>query len=379
MTHASLCTGIGACELAATWMGWENLFSCEIDEFCNKVLKHHYPKATHMETYSSKISENGGDELMSSRQVSLVNRSVAPESEMERKMTATSGQRCFVSSAKLDPLGLLVKTLVESSRWYSPARRLKWEVTRTFAERITRFTRNDNGSLSSKSESTSHQSDIQSNQLLYRLVPSERPTGETGCGFWQEGMMLPTPMATDIHHAERVKNLKNVGAETFHSRENGETRPNGLMDYLDFHDLLPTPMAQDYRRRGPNSEQQGLPEMAYNGMLPTPTAIDSGSGRINKSISPNAKERPTIALAAKMGLLPTTNASEATKYTKTYNPNSQMGQSLTVLAVNGMIEGASKSLTGKTSLQLNPLFVEEMMGMPLDYLVSPFQDGDKNR
>lgn len=47
MTHASLCTGIGACELAATWIGWENLFSCEIDEFCNKVLKYHYPKATH--------------------------------------------------------------------------------------------------------------------------------------------------------------------------------------------------------------------------------------------------------------------------------------------------------------------------------------------
>lgn len=284
-----------------------------------------------METYSSKILENGGDELMSSRQGFHASHFPLPEQEMERKMTATSGRRCFVSSTKLDPLGLLVKTLVESSRWYSPARRLKWEVTRTFAERITRFTRNDNGSLSSKSESTSRQSDIQSSQLLYRLVPSERPTGETGCGFWQEGMMLPTPMA------------------------------------------------QDYRRRGPNSEQQGLPEMAYNGMLPTPTAIDSGSGRINKSISPNAKERPTIALAAKMGLLPTPNASEATKYTKTYNPNSQMGQSLTALAVNGMIEGVSKSLTGKTSLQLNPLFVEEMMGFPLDYLVSPFQDGDKNR
>lgn len=47
MTHASLCTGIGACELAATWMNWENLFSCEVDEFCNRVLKHHYPKAKH--------------------------------------------------------------------------------------------------------------------------------------------------------------------------------------------------------------------------------------------------------------------------------------------------------------------------------------------
>lgn len=47
ITHASLCTGIGACELAATWMGWENLFSCEINEFCNKVLKYHYPNAIH--------------------------------------------------------------------------------------------------------------------------------------------------------------------------------------------------------------------------------------------------------------------------------------------------------------------------------------------
>ena len=332
-----------------------------------------------METYSSKISENGGDESTFSRQDSLVKSTAWQERDLEIKMTVTSGRKCFVSSKRLDPLGLLVKTLLESSRWYSPARRLRWEVTRTFAERVTRCTRPDKSTQSSRSSETSRQSDIPSSQLLYRLVPSERPTEETGYGFWQEGMMLPTPMATDIHHAERVKNLKNVGAETFHSRKNGETRPNGLMDYLDFHDLLPTPMAQDYRRRGFNSEQQGLPEMAYNGMLPTPTAIDSGSGRINKSISPNAKERPTIALAAKMGLLPTPNASEATKYTKTYNPNSQMGQSLTALAVNGMIEGVSKSLTGKTSLQLNPLFVEEMMGFPLDYLVSPFQDGDKNR
>lgn len=327
---------------------------------------------------------------MSSRQGFHASHFPLPEQEMERKMTATSGRRCFVSSTKLDPLGLLVKTLVESSRWYSPARRLKWEVTRTFAERITRFTRNDNGSLSSKSESTSRQSDIPSSQLLYRLVPSERPTEETGYG------LLPTVQTQGLKICNK----------------------NGKTEFFPV-ELLPTPMAQDYRRRGPNSEQQGLPEMAYNGMLPTPTAIDSGSGRINKSISPNAKERPTIALAAKMGLLPTPqnrdfkngstmesgrikrkreqgrtmdlndlaaskllptpNASEATKYTKTYNSNSQMGQSLTVLAVNGMIEGVSKSLTGKTSLQLNPLFVEEMMGFPLDYLVSPFQDGDKNR
>lgn len=47
MIHASLCTGIGACELAATWMGWTNAFSCEIDEFCNTILKYYYPNSKH--------------------------------------------------------------------------------------------------------------------------------------------------------------------------------------------------------------------------------------------------------------------------------------------------------------------------------------------
>jgi len=47
MVHASLCTGIGACELAVTWMGWINAFSCEIDEFCNTILKYYYPNSKH--------------------------------------------------------------------------------------------------------------------------------------------------------------------------------------------------------------------------------------------------------------------------------------------------------------------------------------------
>lgn len=38
MTHASLFSGIGAAELAAAWMGWKNLFHCEVDGFCNKIL-----------------------------------------------------------------------------------------------------------------------------------------------------------------------------------------------------------------------------------------------------------------------------------------------------------------------------------------------------
>lgn len=43
MTHASLFSGIGAAELAAQWLGWENKFHCEIDNFCRTILKYHFP------------------------------------------------------------------------------------------------------------------------------------------------------------------------------------------------------------------------------------------------------------------------------------------------------------------------------------------------
>jgi DNA (cytosine-5)-methyltransferase 1 len=45
MTHGSLFSGIGGFDLAAEWMGWENLFNCEWEEFPRKVLKHHFPNA----------------------------------------------------------------------------------------------------------------------------------------------------------------------------------------------------------------------------------------------------------------------------------------------------------------------------------------------
>lgn len=43
MRHASLFSGIGGFDLAAKWMGWENVFHCEIDPFCQRVLKYHFP------------------------------------------------------------------------------------------------------------------------------------------------------------------------------------------------------------------------------------------------------------------------------------------------------------------------------------------------
>ena len=43
--HGSLFSGIGGFDLAAQWMGWQNIFHCEWNEFGQKVLKHHFPQS----------------------------------------------------------------------------------------------------------------------------------------------------------------------------------------------------------------------------------------------------------------------------------------------------------------------------------------------
>lgn len=45
MKHGSLFSGIGGFDLASEWMGWENKFHCEINPFCQKVLKYYWPNA----------------------------------------------------------------------------------------------------------------------------------------------------------------------------------------------------------------------------------------------------------------------------------------------------------------------------------------------
>lgn len=45
MTHGSLFSGIGGFDLAAEWMGWENVFHCEWNKECKKILKYYWPNA----------------------------------------------------------------------------------------------------------------------------------------------------------------------------------------------------------------------------------------------------------------------------------------------------------------------------------------------
>lgn len=269
-----------------------------------------------MKILPKQTSESGKEKSMFSPEDSPASHSALQAKEREQTITATSGRRCYERYGRYSPLGSL-----ESRQWWSPAKRLRWDAQTISSKRIT-YTERKADSHLKKSARILKQQDIQSSRLIFQLAVSEHPTEEKEFG------------------------------------------------------LLPTVQTQGLKRCNPKGKTEFLPQ----DLLPTPTALDKAEGRINRSPSPGAAQRPTLALAARKGLLPTPCAKEATKYTKTFNPNSQMGKGLTALACSEMLPtpAVRKKTSGKTS-QLNPLYVEEMMGFPLMWTTLPFlsPDGDK--
>ena len=154
----------------------------------------------------------------------LASHSPLPASEMERAITATSGRTCSEQYARYSPLGSLVKTLLASSRWYSPARRLTWDV-QNISSRRTTFSEQNRSSRSTPLSTILSKQDMPSKHLLFQLVPSKRPTEETEYG------LLPTI---------QTQGLKVCNKE-------------GKTEFLNL-DLLLTPSASDGLRAGMTME-----------------------------------------------------------------------------------------------------------------------------
>ena len=228
-----------------------------------------------------RIFGDEGDGSTSSREVFHASPSPSPAGERARRTAVTSGLTCSVPFTRSGPVGLLVRTLVASSRWYSPARRLTWDVSPLCSERISLYTASGRNTSSRPSAVILSVKDIPSSRCLFRLVPSVPRTEGTvsgllptpiasdfkvrGPGSQQKGlpeiireMLLPTPTATEIHHWQRVERWKRQGRTSMHETEDGEKNPNGLTDFLDFHGLLPT--LEHIGRKGKNPRQGGLPD-----------------------------------------------------------------------------------------------------------------------
>ena len=273
-----------------------------------------------------RIFGDEGDGSTSSREVFHASPFPLPAGERVRRTAVTSGLTCSVPFMRSGPVGLLVRTLVASSRWYSPARRLTWDVSPLCSERISLYTASGRNTSSRPSAVILSVKDIPSSRCLFRLVPSVPRTEGTAYGLLptpmardysprgpnclQKGlpeiireMLLPTPTAAEIHHRQRVERWKRQGRTSMHEKEDGEKNPNGLTDFLDFHGLLPTPTARDW------------------------------------------KGAPTLEHFARKGKKP------------------HQGSLPDFFARAGR------------SFQLNPLFVAEMMGFPVNWTVSPFLPG----
>lgn len=228
-----------------------------------------------------RIFGDEGDGSTSSREVFHASPFPLPAGERVRKTAVTSGLTCSVPFTRSGPVGLLVRTLVASSRWYSPARRLTWDVSPLCSERISLYTANGRNTSSRPSAVILSVKDIPSSRCLFRLVPSVPRTEGTAYGLLptpmardysprgpnclQKGlpeiireMLLPTPTAAEIHHWQRVERWKRQGRTSMHETEDGEKNPNGLTDFLDFHGLLPT--LEHIGRKGKNPRQGGLPD-----------------------------------------------------------------------------------------------------------------------
>lgn len=257
-----------------------------------------------------------------------------PGSAEARRTTATSGRKWSELSKNSGPLGLLERMLLESSEWRSPIFYLNWKPV-----------------------------DIGQGRFLYQLALSEPDTGVTGwrsSDTGKEPTMWKTPVVSD------------ASARRMYVNSRGEPNLSGQVK------LWPTPTAQDYKRRGPNSRQQGLPERVV--MYNTPTAQDAKNSTLppsqarrkslvgdiarEKFATPQARDwkRGSRNLDDRIAMYPTpTTGAGLCGGTGNY-------QQLKKLETEGKItEEERKNMSWGNGGNLNPEWVEWLMGFPVGW------------
>lgn len=227
------------------------------------------------------------------------------------KMTVTSGQRCSELLRNCGPVGLLVKMLLESSTWHSTRCFLTWKVKAT-----------------------------KQGRLFFQLAPSMPRTGGT------ELQLLGTPTAT-----------MRVRSERFRAGRTPNPAEMALIQQAE--KLWPTPTARDYKgansmehltREGKNNHTGQLANAVK--LWPTPTAR-SGASPSQTATRQGGADLQTAVLFP----TPTTGASLC--------GGAHTYQSLKALEATGEITPEERrSMAAGNGGQLNPKWVEAMMGFP---------------
>ena len=283
MTHASLFSGIGGFDLAAEWAGWTNAFNCEIDPFCRKVLKYHFPNAEQYEDIRATDFTVWKDRID----------------------VLTGGFPC-------QPFSLAGKRQgTEDDRYLWPA---MLDVIRTVRPRWV-VGENVYGIVN------------WSEGLVFEQVCADLEAA----GYEVQPYIIPACGVGAPHRRDRcwfVAHRADAGTETTREREDG------------FYAVEPVAHPDGDRRRKRPNEQKPLPECVGTS--------DAGNGVENGIVATStANDAKNVTLPASQGIR------------------------------NGLPKTAMQSdeyRTG-TGSRLNPLYVAEMMGFPVNWLVSPFLDG----
>ena len=134
------------------------------------------------------MQKQGCEQLTLFPEDSPANRSASQESGGGGTMTVISGRKCAALLPSCDPLGLLVRMLLESSAWGNPLVTLTWKAEQLTACRTTiitkRYCHSRKECSSSAYSKTLSRSDTPSSRWLFRLVPSARRTVGTESQLW---------------------------------------------------------------------------------------------------------------------------------------------------------------------------------------------------
>lgn len=228
MNHASLFSGIGGFDLAAREVGWNNVFQCEIDPFCQSVLKYYFPKTvlyedikrTDFTSWKGKIDVLTGGfpcqpfSVAGQRKGADDNRYLWPE--MLRVIRETR------------PLWVIGENVAGITN-INPVVKLTWKRKVIKMKKITRKRYLSKNISSIPSATILNVKDIPSNRSLFQLAVSERHIN--GIGY---GSLLPTVQTQGLKVCDK----------------DGKTRFMDLSSLpkqgIKYGDLLPTPVASDH-------------------------------------------------------------------------------------------------------------------------------------
>lgn len=143
-----------------------------------------------------------------------------------------------------------------------------------------------------------------------------------------------------------------IGTPTASGKKRSEKfrEGNKLPNPHEFVEMFPSPLASDHKRRGPNSKQQGLSEFVR--MFPTPTASCGGKESNRKT----GKKLITVV------------SQFPTPRTKGMCGGTGSFQKMKSLETQGIISSEERrQMTAGNGGQLNPTWVEWLMGWPLEW------------